>query len=860
MHTKILLRLLLGLYFLNVPLTTASAIEIHVPSSHPRVYLQEKNLAEIRTKTKLSEFSFSWQQIKESASSNEPDPWAIAFVYLIENNPADAARAIQLGLSDLKTTTDVRKPGNTMQAAACIYDWCYDQLTPTLREDYIAEFQRIAGLASPWYPAQADSMNAVCGHDMEGWLLTAQLPAGLAIYYDSPTMFDAANTVFQELVVPVFNFFAPAHMHHQGDSYAANRFCHEILATWLYHRIGYDNLISKEQRLLPYQFLYHRRPDKRQFKSGDTYDDRGRLAEKKIAALLAGSFSGDPYLLGYWLNMDPYWDVSRNAYPYIFDLLFRPLNTQTQTYPLSELPLTKYFAEPMGEMIARTGWDFGINQSPDAVAYMRIGGTLFGNHQCKDWGIFQIYYKGILALTTGLYTGNSYGDAHWEYYRHATISHNGLLIEDPVEPGIRVNGKSTLGGGQRWPDELDIHQDFNPLHPKDVTVLQTNEYTYGQVTAVGFGPDDEKPEYSFIAGDITNAYSSKVEKVTRSMVALNTGNAAWPMVMMTFDFITASDARYTKKWLVHSIGEPVIEGKSISIIDNRVHPELAGEKYNGKLVIQSLLPAQVNIEKIGGPGYEFWVNGENYTEPTSDWDSEIVEAGNWRIEISPAIKQPSDHLFHVMVVMDANTANAPEINQLETEKLVGATILDRTVLFSKLNRLMNKTEIFEIKGAGAYKVLLMGVAPGLWRVKPEHGPELEIRANLKQRCLYFEALPGLVELQPLSLEGVGVEMTNRPLQVESNESARLLQNYPNPFNPATQIHYNLHESLEVNLAILNICGQTIRTIIDAWQPAGNYAVEWNGRNSAGEIVSSGIYFVRLKTQNHVTLKKMSLIR
>ena len=56
----------------------------------------------------------------------------------------------------------------------------------------------------------------------------------------------------------------------------------------------------------------------------------------------------------------------------------------------------------------------------------------------------------------------------------------------------------------------------------NLETLQKPDFRYGQVTAYAIGPDVTTPEFSCISGDITSAYTKKVNKVTRSMVTLNT--------------------------------------------------------------------------------------------------------------------------------------------------------------------------------------------------------------------------------------------------------------------------------------------------------------------------------------------------
>ena len=83
----------------------------------------------------------------------------------------------------------------------------------------------------------------------------------------------------------------------------------------------------------------------------------------------------------------------------------------------------------------------------------------------------------------------------------------------------------------------------------------------------------------------------------------------------------------------------------------------------------------------------------------------------------------------------------------------------------------------------------------------------------------------------------------------------LSQNYPNPFNPKTTIKYQLPKDCQVTLTIYNILGQKVRTLVNEWQRAGYYAVQWDGKNDRGAEIASGVYFYRIKADQFTSLKK-----
>ena len=83
----------------------------------------------------------------------------------------------------------------------------------------------------------------------------------------------------------------------------------------------------------------------------------------------------------------------------------------------------------------------------------------------------------------------------------------------------------------------------------------------------------------------------------------------------------------------------------------------------------------------------------------------------------------------------------------------------------------------------------------------------------------------------------------------------LSQNYPNPFNPLTTIRYSLPSTANVKLAIYDLLGREIATLVNEEQSAGWKEVEWNA-----SAFSSGIYFYRLTAGNYVGVKKLMLFK
>lgn len=85
-------------------------------------------------------------------------------------------------------------------------------------------------------------------------------------------------------------------------------------------------------------------------------------------------------------------------------------------------------------------------------------------------------------------------------------------------------------------------------------------------------------------------------------------------------------------------------------------------------------------------------------------------------------------------------------------------------------------------------------------------------------------------------------------------------NYPNPFNPETTISYELPAAGAVEIALYNMLGQRLRTLVQEKQRAGAHSVRWDGSDKAGQDVPSGIYFYRFRAGDVVQTRRMLLLR
>jgi len=105
----------------------------------------------------------------------------------------------------------------------------------------------------------------------------------------------------------------------------------------------------------------------------------------------------------------------------------------------------------------------------------------------------------------------------------------------------------------------------------------------------------------------------------------------------------------------------------------------------------------------------------------------------------------------------------------------------------------------------------------------------------------------------------GVNLTFNTTSIQEVNAApekfELFQNYPNPFNPSTTIGFNLSEVADIQLTVTNVLGEEIAVLYEGFLAQGKYKITYNASS-----LSSGAYFIKLKTNNHFAVKKILLLK
>jgi hypothetical protein len=227
----------------------------------------------------------------------------------------------------------------------------------------------------------------------------------------------------------------------------------------------------------------------------------------------------------------------------------------------------------------------------------------------------------------------------------------------------------------------------------------------------------------------------------------------------------------------------------------------------------------------------------------------------------------------VMVDLDIHPMSWPNPIQLKSKGVTPVAILGTV-----------KLDVSEIDVS---TLLLEGVAPVNWYIEDVTAPgssdgtcndiymepdgilDLTLKFNTQQLLAAIGPVyPGdelVLKLTGKMIDGRNLEGDDCILIVNSNKKNAeaagvlseysLLQNYPNPFNTSTCINYQLPEKSHVTLKVFNLLGQEVETLVNQQQQAGNYSIEWDGRN-----LKSGTYLYRMIASDFVETKTVVINR
>ena len=303
---------------------------------------------------------------------------------------------------------------------------------------------------------------------------------------------------------------------------------------------------------------------------------------------------------------------------------------------ITEFPLA-HLASGIGKVYARGDWS-------DDASWLRFEcGDYFVGHQHFEVGNFEIFRHEPLAAESGEYV--DYLSNHSVNWLIRTIAHNCVLVYDADETwsNMRDGGRHEYAndGGQakKWDWTADNLDEWT---------AKRETYERGDIIAY-----QNRPEYMFVAGDCTAAYSpAKLKSWIRQIVFLR------PHTFVIFDRVVSTRPELPKTWLLHCHNEGDLGDAGFTV-----------ENGEGRLIVRTLLPEDASVETVHGYTY----GGRTFSERES---AQTPVAAKWRVEVKPGAPRAEDAFLHVLF-----TDEPQEVERIETDSGVGVAVGDTKVFF-----------------------------------------------------------------------------------------------------------------------------------------------------------------------------------
>ncbi len=619
---------------------------------HPRLpHPSQADIARLRIENP------EWiNQMRGHARRGEGDLYAITVLAFIEPGSQDLA-ALHRRL--MQQTYTYR--GEQAKPVALAYDWLFQQWTEEQRSQLREKLAEGVGFLVNFIRRDRLSPYNVYLYNSPFQTLMA---ANLALYGDDPRgelNMRFTYDLWKHRVLPAWRqVMGQNGGWHEGGEYVGigiGQAVYQVPAMW--RAATGEDLFQSEPGIRGFLdfIVYRKQPDGTDFRWGDaSYFDR---IVPDLNALALEYRHAAAYNL-----RPPRPEPAPTSWPW------GPLSDASLLDPNARaaLPLARRF-DGIGLVVARSDW------SSDATYVSFKAGDNFWSHSHLDQGAFTLHKRGGLALDSGLY-GPQYGSDHHMNYTYQSIAHNLVTVTDPddtAESDGKVVRQIANDGGQRR-----IGSGWGLASaPIDLTDWLDQRTLYHTGRIAGYA---ESPGHVVAIADLTPAYTNsesgsgefshrtrRIERYWRTFVYDRVAD-----VIILFDVVAATRPDFEKRWLLHTTGQPVISGSRFKADTGQV----GGGVLHGEVVY----PPVPRIATIGGPGFEYWVDGKNYDEggtldKTISQRNQPVEPGRWRIEVMPEAAREQDQFLVVLAPRTRTAGALPNFRPLQQGHLKGVEIL-----------------------------------------------------------------------------------------------------------------------------------------------------------------------------------------
>ncbi|MCX6244812.1 MAG: T9SS type A sorting domain-containing protein [Bacteroidetes bacterium] len=401
------------------------------------------------------------------------------------------------------------------------------------------------------------------------------------------------------------------------------------------------------------QYIYFIQPDNKCIHLGD--GETGLACDRTM--FLHARIFNDPRSL--WMAQK--W--SQPQYTPNTNQKFAKLLYKDFTMPLVFQPDT-----PLDWRTDKVGLSVSLS-SPDSSATMV---TFFNSpskkaaHEHRDNNSFMIFKNAPLIIDAGYY--DYYGGSHYVNYYQRTIAHNSICVFDSTDAYSCFGQPASNDGGQIESAALMNFSDiFLPRNQR------------GQWIKFASGSN-----YSYDIADAQLSYdTAKLDFFRRRVLHLK------PDKVIILDHVHLKNRTAHQrdiKWVAHFVNKPGISGTLINTevpghIETYNGQDYSAANGNGNVAIRTLLPANTATTLIGGIGYEYWVDGNNYL-PLVAPDTTYYTPGSWRIEVKPTNMSDTVVYLHTIDIGDAANSSVAGGTAYQNSYSIGTDWNDTLYFFA----------------------------------------------------------------------------------------------------------------------------------------------------------------------------------
>lgn len=525
---------------------------------------------------------------------------------------------------------------------AILLDWTYDHISQSLRQDLATSLYRVLEFFMNDYILTASGNSYVSSHNIRNCVMT--MHAAIALHGAdglSSSQMSQVNSWFQTLLGKWEDGILPAFAHFRDDdggwNWGAGYSMLNLHRQYQFFddmKYGTDRDYYESQAWIKEsinQYWYFFRPDSHCIHLGDAIvklDQADRVMYRHAA-----EFDDDrsQYLVQVY-NQSQY---LRNTILVFIKLMYKDF---TASYVPHPQPPLNWWADKTGLSVSRTSWD-----EDATMLWFYNAPAKRADHEHRDNNTFTIIKDKPLIVDAGFYDG--FATTHFNNYYTRTIAHNSIVVFDGTESYRNLGRNVSNDGGQIESNRMN-----------NVDDIFSAEHRRGKWIRYASGDD-----YSYQVADAADSYSSsKLDRFERRLLYHKPDR----VIVLDHVHLLNTNSKVRKaKYINHFVNKPDINGTVTNTqVANRIMT-YDGKDYkttNGKgsLAIRTLLPESSSTTLIGGSGYEYWVDGENYP-PRQSIDLENEHPGYWRIEVEPThVSEDLVFLHTLKIGDDQNTANA----------------------------------------------------------------------------------------------------------------------------------------------------------------------------------------------------------